>query len=275
MDVSRYARFLRPGHARHRRPLAALTRLDAARDAGRLRLRARDRRRPLAARLRRAPRRRASARPSPASSSARSPSSPSTGSRAKRLMTDNAFSYVKNRSLRELLARRGIRHLTTQPYRPRTNGKVERFHQTMAREWAYGLAYRSHRHRNQAPCHTGSTTTTGAGHTAHSETGHRSAAFTTSVGRTTKRPEPGADAVIGCVAAAPHRLAHESPRGPKPFGLVKVRPERSGLEQYPGRPHALAGVDASSPEGQNGGDSRCCCGRHGRSCPGAAAGRRI
>ena len=64
---------------------------------------------------------------------------------AKRLMTDNAFSYVKNRSLRELLARHGIRHLTTQPYRPRTNGKVERFHQTMAREWAYGLAYRSHR----------------------------------------------------------------------------------------------------------------------------------
>jgi transposase InsO family protein len=68
-------------------------------------------------------------------------------------MTDNGFSYVKNRSLRELLARHGIRHLTTEPYRPRTNGKVERFHQTMAREWAYGLAYRSHRHRNQALPH--------------------------------------------------------------------------------------------------------------------------
>jgi transposase InsO family protein len=72
---------------------------------------------------------------------------------AKRLMTDNGFSYVKNRSLRQLLARRGIRHLTTEPYRPRTNGKVERFHQTMAREWAYGLAYRSHRQRNQALPH--------------------------------------------------------------------------------------------------------------------------
>jgi hypothetical protein len=33
----------------------------------------------------------------------------------KRLMTDNGFSYVKNRSLRELLAREGIRHITTQP----------------------------------------------------------------------------------------------------------------------------------------------------------------
>jgi len=72
---------------------------------------------------------------------------------AKRLMTDNAFSYVKNRSLAELLAGRGIRHLTTQPYRPRTNGKVERFHQTMAREWAYGLTYGSHRERNQALPH--------------------------------------------------------------------------------------------------------------------------
>jgi len=72
---------------------------------------------------------------------------------AKRLMTDNGFSYVKNRSLRELLAAHGIRHLTTQPYRPRTNGKVERFHQTMGREWAYGVVYRSHRHRNQALPH--------------------------------------------------------------------------------------------------------------------------
>jgi transposase len=72
---------------------------------------------------------------------------------ASRLMTDNGFSYVKNRSLRELLNRHGIRHLTTEPYRPRTNGKVERFHQTMAREWAYGLTYRSHRHRNAALPH--------------------------------------------------------------------------------------------------------------------------
>jgi transposase InsO family protein len=72
---------------------------------------------------------------------------------AKRVMTDNAFTYVKNRSLRELLADRGISHRTTAPYRPRTNGKVERFHQTMAREWGYGLVYLSHRHRAQALPH--------------------------------------------------------------------------------------------------------------------------
>jgi transposase InsO family protein len=69
------------------------------------------------------------------------------GITARRLMTDNAFTYVKNRSLRELLAARGIRHLTTQPYRPRTNGKVERFHQTMGREWAHGRSYPTSMHR--------------------------------------------------------------------------------------------------------------------------------
>jgi transposase InsO family protein len=52
--------------------------------------------------------------------------------------------------LAELLVRHGVRHLTTEPYRPRTNRKVERFHQTMAREWAYGLSYRSHSDRNAA-----------------------------------------------------------------------------------------------------------------------------
>ncbi len=75
------------------------------------------------------------------------------GITASRLMTDNAYSYVLNRSLRELLAQHGINHRRTQPYRPRTNGKVERFHQTMAREWAYGLEYRTDRHRAQALPH--------------------------------------------------------------------------------------------------------------------------
>ena len=70
--------------------------------------------------------------------------------RPRRLMTDNAWAYVRSRELRRLLARHQIRHLTTKPYRPRTNGKVERFHQTMAREWAYGRLYRSSEHRRAA-----------------------------------------------------------------------------------------------------------------------------
>jgi transposase InsO family protein len=72
---------------------------------------------------------------------------------ARRLMTDNAWAYARSRAMRELLSQHGIHHLTTKPYRPRTNGKVERFHQTMAREWAYGLVYESHHDRAQALPH--------------------------------------------------------------------------------------------------------------------------
>jgi transposase InsO family protein len=72
------------------------------------------------------------------------------GISVKRLMTDNAFVNARNHSLRALLDRHGIRHLLTKPYRPQTNGKVERFHQTMAREWSYGVVYRSHHHRRRA-----------------------------------------------------------------------------------------------------------------------------
>ena len=72
------------------------------------------------------------------------------GIRPRRLMSDNAWSYTKNRTLRELLQRHQVRHLTTKPYRPRTNGKVERFIQTLEREWAYGLVYASSEHRRQA-----------------------------------------------------------------------------------------------------------------------------
>jgi transposase InsO family protein len=68
----------------------------------------------------------------------------------RRILTDNAFSYTHNRSLARLLEGAAIAHWTTRPYRPRTNGKVERFHQTMAREWGYGHAYRTDRHRARA-----------------------------------------------------------------------------------------------------------------------------
>jgi transposase InsO family protein len=69
---------------------------------------------------------------------------------AKRLMTDNAWAYTKSGRLARLLAQRGIKHLRTDAYRPQTNGKVERYQQTMAREWAYGLTYRSSQDRHQA-----------------------------------------------------------------------------------------------------------------------------
>jgi transposase InsO family protein len=92
-------------------------------------------------------------------------------------MTDNAFAYI-HRSLRELLAPREIEHLRTKPYRPQTNGKVERFQQTKAEIGPTASATATE------PCDTGSSTTTRAGHTAASRAGHPSAAFTTSMGRT-------------------------------------------------------------------------------------------
>jgi transposase InsO family protein len=75
------------------------------------------------------------------------------GITAQRLMTDGALAYTRNRTLRELLAQREIRHIVTPPYTPRWNGKVERFHQTMEREWAKGLRYRNSTARNRALPH--------------------------------------------------------------------------------------------------------------------------
>jgi transposase InsO family protein len=64
------------------------------------------------------------------------------GITARRVQTDNAWTYTHNRGLRELLAERGIRHRTIPPRTPKRNGKVERYQQTLAREWAYGQRYR-------------------------------------------------------------------------------------------------------------------------------------
>jgi transposase InsO family protein len=75
------------------------------------------------------------------------------GITARRVMTDGAWSYTHNNTLRELLNTHHIRHIVTPPYTPRWNGKVERFHQTMEREWAKGLRYRNSTARNRALPH--------------------------------------------------------------------------------------------------------------------------
>jgi transposase InsO family protein len=75
------------------------------------------------------------------------------GIEAKRLLSDNAFVYRRNRSLRELLAARDVRHLLIPSRRPQVNGKVERYQQTLKREWALGQTYRSSDHRAEALSH--------------------------------------------------------------------------------------------------------------------------
>ena len=76
--------------------------------------------------------------------------SASHGIGLKRVMTDNAWTYTHSQRLKELLAAEDVTHLTITPRRPQTNGKIERFHQTMAREWGYGLVYLSSHHRAEA-----------------------------------------------------------------------------------------------------------------------------
>ena len=44
----------------------------------------------------------------------------------------------------------GLRHLRTRPYRPRTNGKAERFIRTLLGGWAYGALYGTNRERTAA-----------------------------------------------------------------------------------------------------------------------------
>jgi transposase InsO family protein len=71
----------------------------------------------------------------------------------ERLLSDNAWVYVKNKGFARLLGERGIEHWRTKPYSPQTNGKVERLQQTMDREWARGLSYRSSADRRAALPH--------------------------------------------------------------------------------------------------------------------------
>ncbi len=71
------------------------------------------------------------------------------GITVQRVMTDNGSAYV---SIVHAVACRtmGIRHLRTRPYRPRTNGKAERFIKTLPAGWAYGAIYRSTAERRAA-----------------------------------------------------------------------------------------------------------------------------
>jgi len=59
-----------------------------------------------------------------------------------RVLTDNGGCY-RSRLFRQACDQLGLRHKFTRPYRPRTNGKAERFIQTLLREWAYASAYHS------------------------------------------------------------------------------------------------------------------------------------
>jgi transposase InsO family protein len=62
------------------------------------------------------------------------------GVHVQAVMSDNGSCYVSHR-FRATCQKLRLRHLRTRPYRPRTNGKAERFIQTLLREWAYKRPY--------------------------------------------------------------------------------------------------------------------------------------
>jgi len=71
------------------------------------------------------------------------------GVRIRAVMSDNGSAYVSH-AYRRALAELGLRHVRIRPYRPRTNGKAERFIQTLLDEWAYERIYGSSVERARA-----------------------------------------------------------------------------------------------------------------------------
>jgi hypothetical protein len=114
------------------------------------------------------------------------------------VMTDSAFAYTRSRRFREILASVGAGHIVIAPFTPRWNGKLEALIMALLREWAQVRTWQRASERASGHGHwqASSATTTGAGRTARSEAGLRSAALTTSVGptarpRTYRRLRPG------------------------------------------------------------------------------------
>jgi transposase InsO family protein len=71
------------------------------------------------------------------------------GVTVRQVMSDNGSPYVSALWATWCSTHR-VEHIRTRPYRPRTNGKAERFIQTMLREWAYAATYRTSDHRQRA-----------------------------------------------------------------------------------------------------------------------------
>ncbi len=64
----------------------------------------------------------------------------------ERVLSDNGAAY-RSYAWRDACAELGIRPKRTRPYRPQTNGKIERFHRTLADGWAYARFYASETER--------------------------------------------------------------------------------------------------------------------------------
>ncbi len=71
------------------------------------------------------------------------------GIHVQRVLTDNGACY-RSRAWAAAMANTAVVHKRTRPYRPQTNGKVERFHRILLEEWAYIRPWQSERQRTHA-----------------------------------------------------------------------------------------------------------------------------
>ena len=71
------------------------------------------------------------------------------GIRTERVLSDNGSAY-RSHLWRDTCAELAIKHSRTRPYRPQTNGKIERFHRTLADGWGYAHCYTSEDERRAA-----------------------------------------------------------------------------------------------------------------------------
>ena len=85
------------------------------------------------------------------------------GITGRRVLSDNGSAY-RSGAWRKACKALDFRPIRTKPYTPRTNGKAERFIQTLCREWAYGMSFQNSEERkrwlprylrlyNQRRCH--------------------------------------------------------------------------------------------------------------------------
>ena len=71
------------------------------------------------------------------------------GIRFQTVLTDNGPAY-RSHAFARMCRALELKHRFTRPYTPRTNGKAERFIQTICREWAYARTYQNSNERSQA-----------------------------------------------------------------------------------------------------------------------------
>jgi hypothetical protein len=125
-------------------------------------------------------------------------------------MTDNGSCY-KSFAWRDALAAAGITHKRTRPYRPQTNGKVERFNGTHLDEWAYARRYASEAERRAALdpwLHTYNH------HRGHTALGGRPPAsrVTTCQGSTPRASGTGVPCTLDVLSARPSSASASLPR---------------------------------------------------------------